>query len=238
MTKALYNDDAYLESCTAKIVAIGEMSVTLDQTVFYPLGGGQLGDTGVLSIDGETYNIVDTIWGDGTQISHILDRPLAQDLITTDAMLTIDWQRRLRLMKMHTSLHVICSMFDFPIVGARVGPDRGHLDYFTDGVPIDKLKQDEIFQNILAQNLDVDVENVAENEFEEFMKDRHLIGGMPPVKNGVVRFVRIGDAEQPIDYQPCGGTHVRNTSEISGLGVAQVKSKGKGIRRLVVKFSE
>lgn len=238
MTVALYNDDAYLKSCQAKIVDIDDMTVHLDQTVFYPLGGGQLGDTGILSIDGEDFQIVDTIWGEGTRISHILDRPLAVDAVSANVSLTLDWQRRFRLMQMHTSLHLICSMFDYPIVGARVGPDKSHLDYLTEGETIDKLESDEILQDLIEQNFTIETEKIAEDEFEQFMQGRHLIGGMPPVKSGVVRFVRIGDAAKPIDYQPCGGTHVHNTSEIISLRIGSIKSKGKGIRRLAVQFSE
>lgn len=236
MTKSLYNDDAYLKSCAAKIISVDDVTVQLDQTVFYPLGGGQLGDTGILSVDGEDYNIIDTIWGEGTKISHILDRPLTPDAISADASLSLDWQRRFRLMQIHTTLHLICSMFDYPIVGARVGADKGHLDYLTEGAAIDKLESNEILQELIAQNLAIETEKVAEDEFDEFMKGRHLIGGMPPVKNGVVRFVRIGDVAAPLDYQPCGGTHVLNTSEISPLQVQSIKSKGKGIRRLAVQF--
>lgn len=236
MTIALYNEDAYLKSCEAKIVAIDENIVALDQSVFYPLGGGQLGDAGTLSVDGESYNIVDTIWGADTQISHILDRPMNADLVSADAKLELDWQRRFRLMMMHSSLHLICSMFEFPIVGARVGPDKGHLDYFTDGAPIDKQKSEEILQDLISKNHQISTEKVPENEFEIFMKDRHLIGGMPPVKNGVVRFVRIGDVQNPLDYQPCGGTHVNNTSEIQALTIGSIKSKGKGIRRIAISF--
>ena len=236
MTQSLYNDDAYLKSCEAKVVKIDDVSVQLDQTVFYPLGGGQLGDTGKLSIDGEDYNIVDTIWGEGTKISHILDRPLTVDAVSADVSLSLDWQRRFRLMQIHTSLHLICSMFDYPIVGARVGPDKGHLDYLTEGAAIDKLESNEILQELIAQNFSIETEKIPEDEFDQFMQGRHLIGGMPPVKNGVVRFVRIGDAQQPLDYQPCGGTHVGNTSEIAPLQVQSIKSKGKGIRRLSIQF--
>lgn len=236
MTQALYNDDAYLKSCQAKIVAVNEQSVAVDQTIFYPVGGGQLGDTGILSLGGEDYNIVDTIWGEGTQILHVLDRSVPSSALEADISLAIDWQRRFRIMQMHTCLHLICSMFEYPIVGARVGPDKGHLDYLTEGAPIDKLESEDILQNIIAQHHDISTEKVPEDEFEIFMKDRHLIGGMPPVKNGVVRFVRIGETADPLDYQPCGGTHVNNTSEISSLTIGSIKSKGKGIRRFGIKF--
>lgn len=238
MTIALYNDDAYLKSCEAKLLVVHDQSIVVDQTVFYPLGGGQLGDSGILSIEGETYNIIDTVWGEGTQILHQLDRPIIGDVVSASITLELDWQRRIKLMKMHTCLHLICSMFDFPIVGARVGPEKGHLDYFTDGAPIDKLASEEILQEIITQNHQISTEKVPENEFHEFMKDRDIIGSMPPVKNGVVRFVRIGDAANPLDYQPCGGTHVNNTSEIDHLTIGSIKSKGKGIRRLGIKISE
>lgn len=234
MTQALYNEDAYLKTCQAKIINVNDQTVQLDQTIFYPLGGGQLGDTGVLSLNGEDYNIVDTIWGEGTKISHVLDRPLAGDAVSGEVLLTLDWQRRYKLMLMHTSLHVICSMFDFKIVGARVGPDKSHLDYLTNGLPIDKMEADEKFQHLISQNHAISTEKIAEDEFHIFMKDRDIIGSMPPVKSGVVRFVRIGEADKPLDYQPCGGTHVKNTSEITNIFVKQTKSKGKGVRRLAV----
>ncbi|MGL1920514.1 MAG: alanyl-tRNA editing protein [Hyphomicrobiales bacterium] len=238
MTISLFNQDAYLNSAKANIVAVAENSVAVDQTIFYPLGGGQLGDTGTLRFNDETYNIIDTIWGEGIQILHLLDKPLPSEAVSENVLLSLDWQRRFNLMKMHTCLHLICSMFDFPIVGARVAPLKGHLDYFTDGEAIDKLASDEILQNIISQNLNISTEKVPEAEFQNFMENRHLIGGMPPVKNGVVRFVRIGEVDNPIDYQPCGGTHVRNTSEIKNLHIATIKSKGKGIRRLNVKLVE
>jgi misacylated tRNA(Ala) deacylase len=139
MTELLFRDDGYLRSCTARVIAGDERGIRLDRTVFYPTGGGQPGDTGVLRLaTGQSITIADTVKGDGPdEVIHI-PAPGSLPDPGTELVAEIDWERRYRLMRMHTTLHLLCSIVPGAVTGGQVSEDRGRLDFDVPGSSLDK----------------------------------------------------------------------------------------------------
>ena len=228
MTKELFKDDSYLNECDAVIEKLSENSVTLNQTIFYAEGGGQLGDTGYLIINNEEYRVSNTI-RENNKIKHILDTTLG----LTEKMSVkckIDWDRRYKLMKTHSCLHILCSVVDAPVTGGSVSEGKGRLDFDIEEKP-NKLLLTKTLQEIINQNYKIKSSWITEKYLNE---NPHLVKTMsvsPPMGSGEIRMIKIGDN---IDFQPCGGTHVKNSSEIGEVEVSKVENKGKRNKRVIV----
>ena len=233
MTELLFRDDAYLRSCTARVVAVDERGIRLDRTVFYPTGGGQPGDHGVLRLaDGGTIAIVDTLKGDGADVVHVpapdATPPLPGDAVTAE----IDWERRHRLMRMHTCLHLLCAVVPGAVTGGQVGDGRGRLDFDVPGASLDKEAIAAGLNRLIAEGHAVaprwidDAELAARPELVRTMTVK------PPTGAGRVRLLEIDG----VDLQPCGGTHVRNTAEIGPVEIGKIENKGRQNRRINLAF--
>lgn len=239
MTRQLYDDDPYLTSCDTIVSDYKDGFIQFDETVFYPLGGGQVGDTGTALISGKRYEITNTIRSEDGHILHDINAGCADELIGHQAELTIDWGRRYAVMQFHTALHVLLTLLEYPVTGAKVGPQKGHLDFDLGGDLIDKEDLTSRLNQIISQNHPVGTLQISDYEVAEksqYSKIMTSKGNIPPVRNGIVRFVQIGTAPQFIDLQPCGGTHVRNTSEIGTLRISKIKSMGRRNRRVTIGF--
>ncbi|WPZ35710.1 alanyl-tRNA editing protein [Thalassobaculum sp. OXR-137] len=232
MTEELFREDSYLTSCEATVVAVSEEGIVLDRTVFYPTGGGQPGDVGTLTTaDGRSVPVADT--RKGKTVSGIVHVPgegaaaLAEgDTVTA----TIDWDRRHRLMRMHTAMHILCSLVDGGVTGGQVGDPKSRLDFNLEpeNVP-DKDALTEKLNAVIAGGHDVTIGSITDAELESNPDLVRTMSVKPPTGAGTVRMIRIGDA---VDYQPCGGTHVKNTGEIGRLEVTKIENKGKQNRRI------
>lgn len=236
MTEFLFREDSYLKSLDATVTEVTpEGGIVLDRTIFYAASGGQPGDVGSLSRGMDHVAIGATVHpeGDKTRIIHVPAEgqiPLAAGQSVTA---NIDWDRRYRLMRMHTALHLLSVVFPFPVTGGSVGEDKGRLDFDMPEVP-DNLPELEARLNaMVAGNHDVTAEWITD---EEMAANANLIKTMkvkPPMGQGRVRLIRIGD----VDLQPCGGTHVRNTSEIGPLKIGKIEKKGAINRRVALLFA-
>lgn len=231
MTEELFRADAYARSCEAVVLAVGEAGIALDRTVFYPMGGGQPGDTGVLvRADGTAVRIVDTRKGPDGSILHVPEPggvlPAAAERVTA----TIDWARRHRHMRMHTCMHLLCAAVPAGVTGGQIGADRSRLDFDVGELVLDK----EAITDRL--NALIEADHVAEARWisdEDLSRTPELVRTMsvkPPTGHGRVRLLDIAG----VDLQPCGGTHVRRTGEIGRVVVEKIESKGKHNRRVVV----
>ena len=238
MTEFLFRSDSYLRSTEARVVEITpDGAVGLDRTVFYATSGGQPGDTGrLLRLDGRPLAIAATVHPDGdkTRIVHVPapgePLPAPDEPVTAE----IDWERRFRLMRMHTALHLLSVVFPFPVTGGAIAEDKGRLDFDMSEVPADLPEIEERLNAMVAAAHPVSSEWITD---EEMLDSPGLIKTMkvkPPMGQGRVRLVRIGD----IDLQPCGGTHVRNTAEIGQLKLGKIEKKGKENRRVHLLFAE
>ena len=231
MTEFLFRDDSYLNEIDAEVVELTpEGGIVLDRTIFYAASGGQPGDTG--TIGGAMIGATIHPDGDKTRIIHVPaegQMPIAPGRVTA----RIDWDRRYKLMRMHTALHLLSVVFPFPVTGGSVGEDKGRLDFDMPEVPTDLNTLEAKLNELIAGNHSVTAEWISD---EEMAANANLIKTMkvkPPMGQGRVRLIRIGD----IDLQPCGGTHVRNTSEIGPLKLGKIEKKGAINRRVAIHFA-
>jgi len=234
MTEMLYLQDAYLKNCQAKVIQVSEQGIVLDQTVFYPRGGGQPGDTGVMrTADGRALPITDTVYGAAREVLHVPEAGHELPAVGDTVEVEIDWERRYRLMRMHTSLHFLGVALPFGVTGGSIGELRSRLDFDMQD-PIDKDAVNEKINQLIAGN------HAAETiwtDWEELDQHPELIRTMsvkPPRVSERIRLLKIGD----LDLQPCGGTHVKNSSEIGRVIVSKIEKKGKHNRRVYVELAD
>jgi misacylated tRNA(Ala) deacylase len=235
MTEDLFRQDAYLRSCEAAVTGADERGVRLDRTVFYASGGGQPGDTGRLRLaDGRTFQVSNTIYGvDKADIVHVLAEDKALPDIGTGVFCEIDWDRRYRLMRMHTCLHLLSVVLPYPVTGGQVGPDEGRLDFDIPDAGLDKDEITERVNALIADNHPVRARWITDEELEANPGLVKTMSVKPPVGTGRVRLIEIGD----IDLQPCGGTHVARTGEIGRVAVTRIEKKGAKNRRVRIAFA-
>ncbi len=235
-TLELFRENAYLQHCSAEILMVTDEGVVLNQTVFYPLGGGQPGDTGVLTLDsGDTVRIKDTRKSKQHPgaIVHIPETPLSSDTVGQRVVAAIDWPNRYQYMRTHTCLHVFCSLLDFPVTGGNISLDKGRLDFDMPDNP-DKEELTVKLNQLIQKNIELTTRWITDEEMEANMDLVRTMSVKPPMGYGKVRLVEIPG----IDLQPCGGTHVKNTSEIGEVTVTKIENKGKQNRRVVLRLNE
>jgi misacylated tRNA(Ala) deacylase len=255
MTQTLFREDAYLTECTATVTGISEQGLVLDRTVFYPLGGGQAGDAGVLVLaGGREIAIADTRKGKNAEgqftdaICHLPALPNA-DAPVLDALMQagvqvgdvvtarIDWARRHRLMRFHTTTHLLCHLVPQLVNGCSITPDYARLD-FNMTEPLDKDVLTAGIARLVAAAYRVAVGIITDAELDANPALVKSMSVQPPRGSGQVRTIRIGNSEdQMIDFQPCGGTHVANTSEIGAVIVTKIEKKSATTRRVVLGFA-
>lgn len=234
MTERLYEDDAQLRGMRAMVLTSGPEGIALDRTVFYARGGGQPGDVGVLRWDGGETAITETIKGEGTTILHVPAADAALPPVGATVEGTIDWTRRHRLMRMHTAMHLLCSLIKgAAVTGGSVGADKSRLDFDLPNPP-PKEEIEAGLNAIIAADHPVRLEWVDETVLDANPSLVRTMSVQPPRGTGRLRLVRIGDGEVPVDLQPCGGTHVARTGEIGRIAVLKIENKGKQNRRIII----
>ena len=228
ITSEIFRDDPYKKECEAKILDFGDNWIILDQTVFYAEGGGQLGDTGLIKAGQQEIQIENTI-KENDLIKHIFNSKFEFE-IGDNVTCIIDWDRRYKLMKMHTSLHLLCSLINAKVTGGSVGDGKGRLDFNLDFKPNKEELKDNL-NDLIQGNHDITISWISAQELDKNPNLVKTMSVLPPRTNGSIRMVRIGDN---IDYQPCGGTHVKNTSEIGLIEINKVENKGKLNKRVAI----
>jgi len=228
MTEILFQNDAYLTSFSATVVESGPEGVVLDRTAFYATGGGQPGDIGVLRFDGTALPIETTRYRreDG-EIMHVPAEGSALPAPGTGIEGEIDWDRRHRHMRMHTCLHLLGAVLQYPVTGGQVGAEKSRLDFDMPEAP-DKAEVTEKLNALIQAGHPVQSRWIEEDDL-----DPGLIRTMsvkPPTGVGRIRLLEIPD----IDLQPCGGTHVKSTDEIGPVEVTKIEKKGRQNRRVHV----
>ncbi|BEU22126.1 alanyl-tRNA editing protein [Paraburkholderia caribensis] len=241
-TRALFRDDAYLTHCDATITALDEQGIHLDQTVFYPLGGGQAGDAGALTlVDGTRIEIADTRKAkfEGATPDDAVHLPapgqealLAQLAVGQKVTAQIDWARRYRHMRLHTASHLMCAVLPYPVDGCSITSDYARLDFAT-VEPIERELVETRLAELVGGAHAVATQWITDDEMAARPELVRTMSVKPPMGLGRVRLLRI----EGVDLQPCGGTHVRNTEEIGALRVAKLEKKSARTRRLVLEFA-
>jgi misacylated tRNA(Ala) deacylase len=228
--KRSYYDDSYQKELTAIVTAVNDEWVELDATIFYPLGGGQPGDTGTLSgPDGKIHQVLDTRKGDSfEQIKHQLDTT-EHGLTPGDSVnISIDWERRYKHMRMHTCMHLLGSLIPVPVTGGSVGAEKSRLDFDLGEHTLDKEDLTTRINALVAEAHPIVFGTITETELDERPELVRTMSVQPPRGVGDIRTVQI----EGVDYQPCGGTHVNNTSEVGVVRVSKIENKGKRNRRV------
>ena len=224
----IFRSDPYLSSNEATVVAVLEEGLILDKTVFYPEGGGQPGDMGRIANNTFEADVTNTIKSTGG-ILHLIDNKLGSISAGDDVKIDIDWERRYSLMRMHTALHILCSIVDGAVTGGSVGVQKSRLDFDIPGERPDKESLTQQLMEIVDRNYPVVPSWISDQELQENPDLIRTMSVKPPTGTGQVRMIRIGDA---IDFQPCGGTHVKSTGEIGKIKISKIENKGKQNRRI------
>ena len=224
----IFRSDPYLSSNEATVVAVLEEGLILDKTVFYPEGGGQPGDMGRIANNTFEADVTNTIKST-VGILHLIDNKLGSISAGDDVKIDIDWERRYSLMRMHTALHILCSIVDGAVTGGSVGVQKSRLDFDIPGERPDKESLTQQLTEIVDRNYPVVSSWISDQELQENPDLIRTMSVKPPTGTGQVRMIRIGDA---IDFQPCGGTHVKSTGEIGKIKVSKIENKGKQNRRI------
>ena len=231
MTELLFRDDAYLKSCSATVVALHGDAVELDRTVFYPVGGGQPGDSGRLG----GLRVADTRRSeDGECVLHIVEPGAALPQPGAQVEAEIDWDRRHRHMRLHTALHLLCAVVRAPVTGGRIGEDKAHIDF---DIEMEKLVKDEIeagLNALVAAGREVRPRWISDAELDAKPELVRTMSVAPPRGAGRVRLLEIDG----VDLQACGGTHVADTREVGRLAVAKIRSEGKRNKRVTLAFAQ
>jgi misacylated tRNA(Ala) deacylase len=234
MTERLFLENSYLSTASATVLAAGPDGIVLDRTPFYARSGGQPGDTGVLRWAGGETAIADTVKGEGDTILHLPAPDAALPPVGATVEAVIDWDRRLRLMRMHTTLHLLCSLIPgAAVTGGQIGLEKSRLDFDLPEPPGKTELESDLNALIAADHL------IAHEWVDEAVLDAdpglvRTLSVKPPRGSGRVRLVRIGSVEAPVDLQPCGGTHVANTAEIGAMAVLKIENKGRQNRRITI----
>jgi misacylated tRNA(Ala) deacylase len=240
MTELLFRDDAYARSCPAQVVAADERGIRLDRTVFYPTGGGQPGDTGCLRLaSGDTIAIVDTVKGEtADDVIHVPAPGTPSPSPGTAVTAEIDWERRYRLMRMHSCLHLLCAVVPGAVTGGQVSDGRGRLDFDVPGSSLDRDAITAQLNALIAAGHEVTPRWITDEELDARPELVRTMSVKPPVGAGRVRLMEVAGLDAAIDLQPCGGTHIRNTAEIGPIKINKIENKGRQNRRINLQFSE
>ncbi len=231
-TEMLFRDDAFARDCAARVLAVGPEGVLLDRTVFYAQSGGQPGDGGVLRWDGGETAIAKAVKGPDDTVLHLPAPDAMLPPVGAEVTAMLDWATRHRHMRMHTALHLLCSLIPGAgVTGGQIGADRSRLDFDLPGPPT-KESLTAGLNALIAADHPVGARWVDEAELDTNPGLVRTLSVQPPRGTGRVRLVHIGPADAPIDLQPCGGTHVRSTGEIGRVEVIKLESKGKQNRRV------
>jgi misacylated tRNA(Ala) deacylase len=235
-TELIFRDDAYQKSCQAKVLAVTEHRVELDRTVFYPAGGGQPGDTGVLRLsDGRELRVIDTRKGEGPDsIMHLLDPAGGVPASGDEVEAVLDWERRYAHMRIHTCLHVLSCVVVAPVTGGNIAADKGRLDFDIDMSLLDAQRIETGVNELIARAVDTETVWITDEQLDAQPELVKTMSVQPPRGAGRVRLLRIAG----IDLQPCGGTHVRNIGEIGRIRVLKIRSEGRRNKRVEIGFAD
>jgi misacylated tRNA(Ala) deacylase len=237
MTAKLFLEDSYQTSFEATVTAVGENSVQFDRTIFYATSGGQPGDTGMLQVSNQNIPVMTTKKGEGLEdVWHVL--PEGVSLNVGDKVSgEIDWATRHKHMRMHTCLHLLCSLIAGNVTGGSVGAEKGRLDFDLPAGVLDKDDLEQKLNDLIRADHPVSTEWITDAELEANPSLVRTMSVKPPIGGGKIRLVRIGMKDSTVDLQPCGGTHVKTTGEIGPVSIAKIENKGKQNRRISVVFA-
>ena len=227
MTEQLFRDDSYLRECEATVTESGDDSIVLDRTVFYPMGGGQPGDTGTMEWQGGSATIVDTRYGEDGAIRHLTEEGTDLPPAGTAVRATLDWDRRYLHMRMHTAMHLLGSILQYGVTGGNISATKSRLDFDMEDT-VDKEQVGTELRALVAADHPVTCRWITDEELEAQPDLVRTMSVQPPKGAGKVRLLEIAG----VDLQPCGGTHLKSTAEVGNVSIGKVEKKGRRNRRV------
>ena len=229
-TRELFRDDSYLRQCEATVSRTGDGHFFVDRTVFYPLGGGQPGDSGTVNWSGGSAAVTNTRYVDG-DIAHIVDGDTPPPGATVQ--LEIDWERRYRHMRMHTAMHLLGSVLKYPVTGGNISAEKSRLDFDMEDT-VDKEAVGAALARLVAEDHAVSCRWISEEELDAHPELVRTMSVQPPRGKGAIRLLEI----EGVDLQPCGGTHLRSTAEVGAVRIGKVEKKGRQNRRVNIHLDD
>ena len=233
MTDELFREDSYLKECDATVTEVRDNGVVLDRTIFYPLGGGQPGDKGTLAWEGGEVAVIDTRYGEGGAIVHILDENGPVPATGTTVHGTLEWDRRYRHMRMHTAMHLLGSVLQYGVTGGNISAEKSRLDFDMEDT-VDKEAVGAALAKLVAEDHPVSCRWITEEELDAQPELVRTMSVQPPRGKGSIRLLEIAG----VDLQPCGGTHLKSTSEVGAVRIGKVEKKGKRNRRVNIHLDD
>ncbi len=230
MTDELFRNNSYLKEHDVTITEVTSDGLVFDKTIFYPEGGGQPGDEGFITSGENKTRILGTKYIN-QKLVHLVDE--TQDFKKNDKVkLELDWSRRYSHMQVHTCLHLLCSIIPYPVTGGSIGDGRGRLDFDLETKP---NKEDVLnsLNKLISDDHTVSISSITDDELDQNPDLVRTMSVKPPRGSGTIRMIKIGEN---IDFQPCGGTHVKKTSEINLVQSVKIENKGKMNKRIIVNF--
>ena len=239
MTTLLFRDDAYRRNAAGQVTERPEQGgVILNQSLFYPTGGGQPGDVGWLRWDGGDMQIATTVKGSGEQVVLIPVDGQPLPSVGTNVTQELDWDQRFGHMRVHTALHLLSVVIPLDVSGGSIGHEKGRLDFNMPEAPEDKDALQDRLQELIDRDLPVSERWITEAELDANPQLVKTMSVSPPRGAGRIRLVQIGQGDGQVDLQPCGGTHVARTGEIGKIRLGKVEKKGKQNRRVYLHLAD
>ena len=232
MTIEHFRENSYQKTCDAIVTAIGDDFFAVDQTVFYPLGGGQPGDSGSAAWPGHSIRISTTLYKDG-EIAHVVENGASIPPIGTKLSLEIDWERRYRHMRMHTAMHLLGAILKYDVTGGNISAEKSRLDFNMEDT-VDKEAVSAALAVLVAADAPISCRWISEDELDANPQLVRTMSVQPPRGKGAIRLLEIRN----IDLQPCGGTHLRSTAEVGAVRIGKVEKKGRQNRRVNIHLDD
>ena len=235
MTKETFREQAYTRAAQTIVCSVAGDEVCLEESIFYPRGGGQPGDTGrLIRADGTVLEVLDTRKDPDTRlIYHQIPETSAPPEPGERVAVELDWDRRYRHMRMHTCMHLLCAVVPAPVTGGAIKDGSARLDFDLPEPP-DKRAIEEALNRLIGEDHPLRTVWITDEDLDANPELVRTMSVQPPRGTGRIRLVEIDG----VDLQPCGGTHVRRTGEIGPVRVKKIEKKGKQNRRIIVEFDE
>ena len=233
MTEELFRRDSYIRECDAEVTAIDDRAVAVNRTVFYPLGGGQPGDTGTMSWPTGNARIVDTRYGESGEILHFVEDGCTLPAVGDTVHLALDWERRYRHMRMHTAMHLLGAVLKYGVTGGNISADKSRLDFDMED-SVDKEAVAAAIQSLVEEDHPISCRRISDAELDANPELVRTMSVQPPRGKGEVRLLEIKD----VDLQPCGGTHLGSTAEVGKVRIGKFEKKGRRNRRVNIHLDD
>ena len=230
----LFEENAYLKEFKAKIININieEKTIELDNTAFYARSGGQPGDIGQIIAENQNIEVEDTIKKEN-KIINIINKTENLDK-GIEIIGKINWEKRYKHMKMHSALHLMCSVIPLGVTGGQIGYEKSRLDFNDPEKEINKEEIEEKINSLVKDDYEITSEIIDSKILDEQPELVRTMSVKPPQIDGKIRLIKIGN----VDLQPCGGTHVKSTAEIGSIKIGKIENKGRMNRRVNILLND